>query len=149
MLGSLPSERSLAAGQYYAHPRNAFWPIMAAVAGAKGSYAERTATLLRRKIALWDVLRSSERPGSLDASIRLATCSVNDFESFLARHEKLRLICFNGQQAAKIFSSRVSPTLVSEGIECLRLPSTSPAHAAMNFEEKKRRWQSALERGLL
>lgn len=149
ILGSLPSERSIAAGQYYAHPRNAFWPIMAAVTGAKGSYAQRIAALLRHKIALWDVLQSSERPGSLDANIRLSTCQVNDFAEFLARHEALQLICFNGQQAAKIFSSRVSPALPGGEIESLTLPSTSPAHAAMRMEEKQQCWQRALDRVLL
>ena len=76
VLGSLPSERSIAVGEYYAHPRNAFWPIMRELVGARGSYAERCTALVEAGIALWDVLKRSERPGSLDSDIRLDTADT-------------------------------------------------------------------------
>lgn len=78
ILGSLPGQRSIAAREYYAHPQNGFWKIMAELVGASGSYEQRCAALLKSHIALWDVLGSSLRPGSLDADIQLATAEVNE-----------------------------------------------------------------------
>ena len=87
ILGSLPSERSLHAIQYYAHPQNAFWKIMGEIAGAQGDYNERCEALMDRGIALWDVLESSVRPGSMDADIQSKTAVANDFSSFLSDHK--------------------------------------------------------------
>ena len=106
ILGSLPGQRSIAAQQYYAHPQNAFWRIMAELTGGHGNYDERCVALTANRIALWDVLANSVRPGSLDADIQVATAEVNDFAAFLAEHRRIELICFNGQKAAKIFASR-------------------------------------------
>ncbi len=83
ILGSLPGERSLHANQYYAHPRNAFWKIMAEIANAQGSYSERCNALMDARIALWDVLASSVRPGSMDANIQSKTAVANNFSGFL------------------------------------------------------------------
>lgn len=144
VLGSLPSQRSIADNEYYAHPQNAFWRIMAELVDAEGSYAERCAALRREKIALWDVLANSIRPGSLDADIQMSTAVVNDFEYFLAVHRGVERICFNGQKAAKIFSDRVPQDIVESRVQLFTLPSTSPAHAAMRFEEKLELWREGI-----
>jgi len=144
ILGSLPGVRSIQENQYYAHPRNSFWRIMAALTGAGGDYGQRCQTLLKHKIALWDVLASSVRPGSLDADIDMSTAKANDFSAFLAEHSTIDRICFNGQKAAKIFASRVQLDASQAGIQMLTLPSTSPAHAAMDYAEKLEHWRSAI-----
>ena len=145
ILGSLPSQRSIAANEYYGHPQNAFWRIMAALAGADGNYSERCAALTSHRVALWDVLASSVRPGSLDADIQMSTAEVNDFKQFLAVHTALERICFNGQKAARVFSKRVPEDVVESRIELITLPSTSAAHAAMHFDEKLELWRTALK----
>lgn len=149
ILGSLPGRRSLAAHQYYAHRQNVFWRIMAELNGAAGSYSERCAALQESGIALWDVLASSVRPGSLDADIEMATATANDFSDFLRRHKHIELICFNGQKAAQLFSRYVAADLDPGSIRMQTLPSTSPAHAAMNYATKRRQWLAtiAVERG--
>ena len=101
ILGSLPSQRSIAAREYYAHPQNAFWRIMSALTGADGNYSERCAALTSHSVALWDVLASSVRPGSLDADIQMSTAEVNDFKQFLAVSHCARTNLFqwaNGRQ---------------------------------------------------
>jgi TDG/mug DNA glycosylase family protein len=144
VLGSLPSKRSISANEYYAHPQNAFWRIMGELVGADGSYAARCCALQKKKIALWDVLASSVRPGSLDADIQMSTVEVNDFERFLTVHSAIERICFNGQKAAKIFSARVSQDIIGNRIQLFTLPSTSPAHAAMRFDEKLKLWRTGI-----
>ena len=144
ILGSLPSQRSITDSEYYAHPQNAFWRIMAELAGADGSYAERCSALRREKIALWDVLANSIRPGSLDADIQMSTAVVNDFNHFLAGHGDFERICFNGQKAAKIFSARVPRDIIESRVQLFTLPSTSPAHAAMRFDEKLELWREGI-----
>ncbi|MGD9409207.1 MAG: DNA-deoxyinosine glycosylase [Thiohalocapsa sp.] len=150
ILGSMPSEASLAAQQYYGHPRNAFWPIMLQLLGlpVEMSYAGRTRALREQRIALWDVIAACARPGSLDADIRPETVQVNDFAGLLAAHPSIRCIAFNGGTAEREFRRRVLPTLDEPhaGIERLRLPSTSPAHAGMRFEAKLTAWRVILEK---
>ena len=144
ILGSLPGKRSLEAQQYYAQPRNAFWRIMGEFfdAGPELSYQERTRRLTRHAIALWDVVASAERPGSLDSSIVASSVTVNDFHTLFETYRRIKLVCFNGAKAAELFLRRVLPELNGDcahiGYE--RLPSTSPAHAAMPFEKKLERW---------
>ena len=141
VLGSLPSARSIAAGEYYAHPRNAFWPIMRELVGASGSYAKRCAVLVESGIALWDVLRCSERPGSMDANIRLDTAEANDFNAFLSQHAAVQRICFNGRKAEQMFGRFAGLDVAFGSIELRTLPSTSPAYAALPFAEKLARWR--------
>jgi len=144
VLGSLPGPVSLRERQYYAQPRNAFWPIMGALFGASvaRSYDERLQILIRHGIALWDVCASAHRVGALDAAIRRSSVVPNDIAAFLESHRQVRLICFNGQTAAQLYRRHVLPTLPAslQAIRCETLPSTSPAHAAMRFEEKLERW---------
>jgi hypoxanthine-DNA glycosylase len=144
VLGSLPGQASLRAQQYYAQPRNDFWKIMGALVGASSerAYAERLQALKVHRIALWDVCASAQRPGSLDASIRHATVVANDFATFFRTHPKIRLICFNGRKAADLYRRFVLPGLPTplQAVRCEALPSTSPAHAAMRFEQKLAKW---------
>jgi hypoxanthine-DNA glycosylase len=148
ILGSMPGQESLRAGQYYAHPRNAFWAIMGELIGAYPAipYASRTRILQLSGIALWDVLASCHRPGSLDADIDAATLVSNDFESFFLAHPGIRQVCFNGAMAEKCFRRHVQPVLQPGSLHYLRLPSTSPAHASMPYPQKLSAWQAVTRR---
>lgn len=151
IVGSMPGERSLAAGRYYAHPANAFWPIACAFVGidAEAGYAARTRALRERGIALWDVLQSCEREGSLDAAIVRRTAAPNDFVAFFAAHQGLATVLCNGGTAHDLFVRRVAPLLVDRSpARVLRLPSTSPAHASLRLAEKQQRWHAALAEAL-
>lgn len=145
ILGSMPGVRSLAAGQYYAHPQNQFWPVMEAIFGvdAKQAYPQRMAQLLARGVGLWDVLRGCERPGSLDSAITIASETPNAIAALLAQRPDIRLVAFNGTKAAQAFARHVAAGVPVERlrrIELHALPSTSPAHASMSRIEKIRRW---------
>ena len=142
ILGSMPGQRSLAAQEYYAHPQNAFWPVMAELVAASGTYAERCRALVESRIALWDVLRCAERPGSMDADIRADRSEVNDFETFFSNHGEIVRIGFNGQTAAKLYHRLVEPRLRDRISNLETLPSTSPVYAAMPFAEKLARWRN-------
>ena len=147
ILGTLPSVKSLAASEYYAHPRNCFWWIMGKLVGASPdlSYADRLARLRKSGIALWDVCRAAERAGSSDAEIRMETVEPNDFRAFLGAHPRIEMICFNGQPAEKLFRRKASPLLVElRPIPHWVLVSTSPACARITREEKLARWRDAL-----
>jgi len=146
VLGSFPSRRSLQAGQYYAHPRNAFWPLLGRVLGMSFDvpYAKRKQLLKRNRVALWDVVAAARRPGSLDSSIVGSSIAVNDFRRFLKSHPHIHLVCFNGAKAAELYRRLVLPKLRPESgkMRYHRLPSTSPAHAALPFESKLARWRA-------
>ena len=146
ILGSMPGKVSLDVSQYYAHPRNAFWPIICQLFNEAGqlSYDERLLLVQKNNIALWDVMRYCEREGSLDSAIEQSTVVANDFVSFFADNSSIGYLFFNGAQAEASFKRHVTPHLSAHGIklEMVRLPSTSPAHAAMSFEEKLAQWQA-------
>lgn len=147
ILGSMPGIASLKQTRYYAHPRNAFWPIAAQVLGfdPAAGYPHRLQALQHARIALWDVLQTCERPGSLDAAIRPDTLVPNDFAAFLQAHPRLIRICFNGAKAATLYRRHVLPRLTSaHSLQYLDLPSTSPAHAAAKFDQKLAAWRDAL-----
>jgi hypoxanthine-DNA glycosylase len=144
ILGSLPSEASLAAGEYYAHPQNAFWEIMGEIAGATGSYEKRKQALLDARIAVWDVLASSVRPGSMDADIRMSSAVSNDFATFFSEHRHLRLVCFNGRKAETMFRRFVMPSMPAEDLDFELLPSTSPAYASRSFADKLSDWRGII-----
>jgi hypoxanthine-DNA glycosylase len=145
VLGSMPGVASFAAQQYYAHPRNHFWPIMADIANVDlaAPYAERVVALTLSGIAVWDVLQSCVRPGSLDSAIQPGTRVPNDFAAFFAAHPGIHRVCFNGAEAHNCFMRHVLPGLQLPGVDCVRLPSTSPAHAVA-FERKLAAWRVAL-----
>ena len=136
ILGSLPGAASLAARQYYAHPRNQFWRLLGAVLGeelASLPYPDRLAAVAAHGIGLWDVVQTASRQGSLDGAIRDAV--PNDLAA-LAAYPSLKAIAFNGARAHSIGRNRLA------GVRAciLRLPSSSPAHAAMSFEAKRDAW---------
>ena len=145
VLGSLPSAASLRAREYYAHPRNAFWKIMQVIAAAAGDYAARCRALEERGIAVWDVLSSSVRPGSLDADIDMASAVPNDFAGFFASHDRVRLVCFNGRKAQDMFRRFVQSELPRERPRFALLPSTSPANASSTFAGKLDAWREVIE----
>ncbi|HEY4215195.1 MAG TPA: DNA-deoxyinosine glycosylase [Steroidobacteraceae bacterium] len=142
VLGSLPGRKSLDRSQYYAHPQNTFWKIMAAhVGAAPDDYARRVRLLAERKVALWDVLAAATRSGSLDADIG-EDAIPNNFRAFFHGHAEIRLICFNGGTAAKLYRKHVLGTLSEpqRAIELRILPSTSPAHASITLAQKIALW---------
>jgi TDG/mug DNA glycosylase family protein len=143
ILGSMPGVVSLEAGEYYAHPRNVFWPIMGALFGAGPHlpYAERVTALKTSGVAVWDVLQACERQGSLDSNIRSER--PNDLVAFFAAHPAIRRIGLNGAKAAATFRKYAAHSLPANA-EVHVLPSTSPAHAARSFEVKCDLWRSAL-----
>lgn len=110
------------------------------------TYQERTKELLKNKVALWDVLKSCIRPGSLDSSIETSSMVVNDFEAFLEEYREIKIIAFNGAKAEQVFLKEVKKNLTSKNscIPLQKLPSTSPANARMTFEQKLKDWSRAL-----
>lgn len=144
VLGSMPGKASLRAEQYYAHPQNAFWKIMAEFFGIArdAPYPDRTAGLLDRGVALWDVLRSCTRESSLDSDIVEASIVPNDFADFLARHPGIHTVCFNGAKSDASYRRHVLPSLAVERVIAYhRLPSTSPANASIPYPRKLAAWE--------
>ena len=148
VLGSMPGRRSLAEQRYYAHPQNAFWPIMAALAGFEPGldYDARVAALTAAGVAVWDVLGYCERPGSLDADIRPDSMVVNDFSGLLARQPAIALVCCNGATAAAAWRRHVEPGLGrrAAALEMRQMPSTSPAYATLRPAQKLDAWREVL-----
>jgi hypoxanthine-DNA glycosylase len=145
VLGTLPGEESLRRGQYYAHPRNLFWPIIFALfdTAPVAGYAERLAFLAAHRIALWDVCEVGERQASADATIRQET--PNRIDRLLDRYPLISSVAFNGTGARRLFDRHFPRRL---GLTYLALPSTSPAHARIDFAGKLARWtalRAALE----
>ena len=145
ILGSLPGAESIRQGEYYAHPRNAFWPIMGALfgAGREWPYEARLRKLAARGVMLWDVLRTARRPGSLDAAIHPRQREANDLAALLARHPELKMIVFNGGAAEALFRRHAREPCGARlaGVELVRLPSTSPACARFSFAQKLAAWK--------
>jgi len=142
ILGNMPSVMSLAAQQYYANPRNAFWRIAGEIFGfaADDAYEARTAALRNHGVAVWDVLRSCRRAGSLDAAVSPDSMVANDFGTLLDEHPQVTRVFFNGAAAETNFRRLVKVNLP---ISSMRLPSTSPAQT-MRFEDKVRIWREAI-----
>jgi hypoxanthine-DNA glycosylase len=140
VLGSFPGGASLAAQQYYAHPRNALWPILSALTGedlVALPYAQRLPRLLAHRIGLWDVLGTCMREGSLDSAIRQP--AANDFDRLRALCPVLEVVGFNGQT-----SGQFAPQFAQAGYRTVVLPSTSPAYAAMSYDRKCALWRELL-----
>lgn len=141
VLGSFPGLASLQARQYYAHPRNHFWPIVGALWGLDMPampYRSRLAELRRRGLGLWDVYASCRREGSLDQAIEDA--ELNDLASLRRRAPALQCVAHNGGESA-----RTMKLVAALGYTVLKLPSTSPANASWSFERKRAAWQAAFE----
>ncbi|MBI2994693.1 MAG: DNA-deoxyinosine glycosylase [Gammaproteobacteria bacterium] len=142
MLGTMPGIASLAAGEYYAHSHNAFWRIMAELLAFDFSlpYSARVRALKSARIAVWDVLQSCTRPGSMDASIEQDSAVANDFGPFFNRHKRIYYVYFNGATAERLFRAHVQRKLGLRPMNYQRLPSTSPANASKSFRQKLRAW---------
>jgi hypoxanthine-DNA glycosylase len=145
ILGSMPGAASLQAGEYYAHPRNAFWSIAAMHFGAPGAagYAERVLALQSAGIAVWDVLQACRRSGSLDSDIEPASMVANDLRKLLGQCPGIRAIYFNGGTARQLHDRLVLATLTpdQQRIPRFTLPSTSPANARLTLREKSQAWR--------
>lgn len=144
VLGSMPGAASLAAAEYYAHPRNAFWPIMGALFGAGPTlpYPERLRRLNAAGVALWDVIGTCSREGSLDSAIDPDSIEANDFASLFRDCPHIRHVFFNGAAAETAFRRHVCGRSALPALHFTRLPSTSPAHAARDFDAKLAAWQA-------
>jgi double-stranded uracil-DNA glycosylase len=140
VLGSFPSERSLVADQYYANRRNQFWPIMANLLefDADGPYDERIEAVSRHGVALWDVVHSCRRVGSMDAKIDRKTLVVNDFGPLFTQNPGIERIFVNGLTAMELFERHVETAL-----PVVRLPSSSGA-LPMSFADKLARWREII-----
>ncbi|HZQ33573.1 MAG TPA: DNA-deoxyinosine glycosylase [Mycobacterium sp.] len=146
VLGSMPGEMSLRMQQYYAHPRNAFWCIMNDIIGfdVQADYPRRLEALRSAGIGLWDVLSFCERSGSLDSAIARDTMEANDFEALFTQYPGITRVFFNGAAAEQAFVRLVAPR-IDLSVKWSRLPSTSPANAAMPYDAKLRAWRSVLD----
>lgn len=142
ILGSFPGTASLAAQQYYGHPRNQFWRLLSAVLDddlVGLAYAGRLQRLLAHRIGLWDVIADCERSGSLDSAIR--NPRHNDFTALKRQCPRLARICFNGKTSGKF-----APGFAQSGFQTQVLPSSSPANAQFSFPEKLAAWRGIIER---
>ena len=149
ILGSMPGSLSLQEQRYYAHPRNSFWYIMESLfdVAVLKSYSQKLQLLRDKKIALWDVLEACERKGSLDSAIQSHSVIANDFETFFSQHTQIHSVFFNGARAEAEYKKHVAclPGTQSLDLQYHRLPSTSPAHAAMSREQKCVAWQPVVD----
>jgi len=155
-LGSMPGQASLKSGRYYAHPRNGFWPIIRyLIDGTKPSYEmldeqsykQRCEMAMRHGIAIWDVLASCERPGSLDENIVKGSETGNDLNALYARHPELELIICNGKAAERLFEKLIVKEASPLGsIRRTTVPSSSPAMASLSLEEKALAWKDAVHK---
>lgn len=149
ILGSIPGKRSLTQRQYYAHERNAFWKIMANLLefDEEAHYQDRLGKLTANAIALWDVLAMCTRESSLDSDIVESSIVPNDFAGLFKQLPLLAAIYFNGAKAEQSYQRYVFPDLPSDyqQIPTVRLPSTSPAHAALSFHAKLAAWKVIMQ----
>ena len=141
----MPGKASLQAGQYYAHGRNTFWKLMAAILGFDASlpYDGRLSAVVAAQIAVWDVLKLCTRETSLDSDI--GDPVPNEFADFFKLHPQIDRVCFNGAEAENRYNTHVRGVVVAS-VEYRRLPSTSPANASVSYTEKLAAWTAGLKR---
>jgi TDG/mug DNA glycosylase family protein len=148
VLGSMPGQASLERREYYAHPRNAFWPVMRSLFESNArTWQEKARLLHSERVALWDVLQACIRPGSLDSAIDRDSIVINDFNRLFGANPGIRHVFFNGAKAEELYRRHVMQTLDADiaALPATRLPSTSPANARLNLEQKTRAWRVILE----
>ena len=138
ILGTMPGTKSLELNQYYGHNQNNFWKFLFSILEEEFSYdyETRKELLIKKNIALWDVLQFCDRVGSLDSAIKNEI--ANDFENFLENHPTINVIIFNGQKAAAFFKKYVH---LKKEYKQITLPSTSPANAGKAFQDKLHEWE--------
>ncbi|GGH63912.1 DNA-deoxyinosine glycosylase [Filimonas zeae] len=141
ILGSMPGDKSLELGQYYGHARNRFWKVISTITGndVPVTYPDKIELLFRLNVGVWDVVHKANRQGSLDSAIKNE--EPNDLDGFIARHENLKVIGFNGGKAEALFNKYFGR---KEGVKYVSLPSTSPANAAIDFDSICKKWQRIL-----
>ncbi len=149
ILGSMPGDVSIAAIEYYAHPRNLFWDFMQQLLGIPRDlgYAERLELLQDEGVALWDVLGACKRVGSLDSNIEASSEQANDISALLEQYPSINAVFFNGNKAYASFKRHIlkqNPEL-EEQYDLIPLPSTSPANASVSVEDKFSAWKQILE----
>lgn len=158
VLGSMPGVVSLNAFEYYAHKRNAFWPVMLALVNKslpdyaihhQLDYQQKIKTLNNAGFGLWDVLAECERPGSLDSAIKSNSVVMNDFAALFTQYPDIKTIAFNGKTAENLFLQHAMPALrVAEfdvdAIDWVSLPSSSPAMASLSLQQKYEQWSALL-----
>ena len=141
ILGSMPGVESLAKQQYYANARNHFWRILTTIFDYEepGDYSARISVLYESKVALWDVIHSCQRIGSLDSSIKDE--EPNDFQKLLKSYPNIKYIIFNGGKAYEVFKKQIGFSSFSD-INFIKLPSTSPTPGrnVKSFDEKLKEW---------
>lgn len=148
ILGTMPGDESLRLGRYYADSRNQLWLILSKVYGEKVGfdYQARVQFLMARNLALWDVLRAADRPGSLDSAIGDAV--ANDFDTLFREHPKLRTVAFNGQKAQQLFHRHVvrAGFCPTNSLRFGTLPSSSgtPGAYVLPLDDKIRLWKEFL-----
>ncbi|WP_297986199.1 DNA-deoxyinosine glycosylase [uncultured Chryseobacterium sp.] len=142
ILGSIPGAKSLQMQQYYAHPQNKFWKIICEILGEEFTtdYAERISMLKKHNIALWDVIDSCERKGSLDSDIKNE--EANQISKLLVEYRNIQAIFCNGQKSFKNLQKLLGKDF---RVPVIALPSTSPAHASLKYEEKALSWRKILD----
>lgn len=150
ILGSMPSVASLALGRYYGHPRNRFWPLMAALFPVSGEdlladdFDRRYKALTENGIALWDTIGRCRREGSLDSAIR--DWIPNDIEGLLERYPQIDTILLNGRKSEAVWKKSDAQKILGKypGLKVVTLPSTSPANAAMTLQKLVPLWRGAM-----
>ncbi|SEN32363.1 G/U mismatch-specific uracil-DNA glycosylase [bacterium A37T11] len=137
ILGSSPGDRSLSLQQYYGHPQNRFWRVMAFVtkSDVPSTYDEKKALILNNGFGLWDVAQHVIREGSMDHAITFD--EPNDISGLLAARPAIRVVGFNGKKAEALFNKYF---IRNDRISYLSLPSTSPANAGIGFEALCKNW---------
>ncbi len=145
VLGSMPGVKSLDEQQYYAHPQNRFWKLMGIICNCKNlhnqKYKAKLQVLLDNKIALWDVIQSCNRDGSLDSNIQNE--KPNNIPKLLNKYKNIKIICLNGNKSFSAFKKHFPKLL--EKYNCYKLPSTSPANARFRLEDLYKEWDNALK----
>lgn len=141
ILGTMPGDKSLELGEYYAHPRNRFWKIISTITdnNLPQSYADKKALLIKSKIAIWDVAHKANRKGSLDSAIEDE--EPNDLDIFIARHKNLKVLGFNGTKSEALFDKYFDR---ENGLKYISLPSTSPANTGIDFGNICKVWRQIL-----
>ena len=142
ILGTMPGDKSIELNEYYGHSRNKFWKIISTITNfdLPLSYADKKSLLAKTKIGIWDVAHKANRKGSLDIAIQDE--EPNDLNSFIAKHENLKIIGFNGTKAEALFNKYFTR---HTGIKYISLPSTSPANTGIDFDDICKIWRQILE----
>ncbi|MFC3158627.1 G/U mismatch-specific uracil-DNA glycosylase [Chryseobacterium arachidis] len=137
ILGSIPGVKSLEKQQYYGHPQNKFWKIIFELFHEEFTedYDKRIQVLKKNHIALWDVIDSCERKGSLDSEIKNE--EANQIEELLEKYPNIQAIFCNGGKSYKNLQKILGKNYK---IPVFLLPSTSPLHT-VSFEKKLEEWK--------